>query len=181
MAGGGRYLDVAARAASYNVLLQVTTMLPAGGAVDTVLLTQFQVLLRFSTFLLNGFILRFIQAELLGVVNLRLTLLYNTVLFLSREALRKACLSQTTEERKWVHVFNLCWCSLPLGLLCSVALCALWLSPWIEQPLVSGDPLGVVTFALAAILELLVEPLWLLAQLKQYVTLKVCCVWGRPL
>ena len=30
-----------------------------------------QVLLRASSFVLNGFILRFIQAELLGVVNLR--------------------------------------------------------------------------------------------------------------
>lgn len=44
-------LDVAAKAASYNVLLQI--------------------LLRASTFILNGFILRFVQAELLGVVNLR--------------------------------------------------------------------------------------------------------------
>lgn len=44
-------LDVAAKAASYNALLQV--------------------LLRVSSFLMNGFILRFIQADLLGVVNLR--------------------------------------------------------------------------------------------------------------
>ena len=44
-------LDSAAKAASYNVLLQV--------------------LLRASSFLMNGFVLRFIQAELLGVVNLR--------------------------------------------------------------------------------------------------------------
>lgn len=45
------HLDSAARAASYNVLLQV--------------------LLRASSFVLNVFVLRFIQAELLGVVNLR--------------------------------------------------------------------------------------------------------------
>ena len=45
------HLDSAARAASYNVLLQVS--------------------LRASSFVLNGFVLRFIQAELLGVVNLR--------------------------------------------------------------------------------------------------------------
>ena len=44
-------LDVAAKAASYNVLLQV--------------------LLRVSSFVMNGLILRYIQAELLGVVNLR--------------------------------------------------------------------------------------------------------------
>lgn len=46
-----RNLDIAARSASYNVLLQMA--------------------LRASTFIMNGFILRFIQAELLGVVNLR--------------------------------------------------------------------------------------------------------------
>ena len=44
-------LDSAARAASYNVVLQV--------------------ILRASSFVLNAFVLRFIQAELLGVVNLR--------------------------------------------------------------------------------------------------------------
>ena len=49
-------LDVAAKAASYNVLLQV--------------------MLRASSFLMNGFILRFIQAELLGVVNLRYDFLF---------------------------------------------------------------------------------------------------------
>ena len=44
-------LNVAARAASYNVLLQMS--------------------LRASSFIMNGLILRYIQAELLGVVNLR--------------------------------------------------------------------------------------------------------------
>lgn len=44
-------LDVAARAASYNVLLQM--------------------MLRASSFVMNGVVLRYIQAELLGVVNLR--------------------------------------------------------------------------------------------------------------
>ena len=45
-------LDSAALSASYNVVLQV--------------------LMRSSSFVLNAFVLRFIQAELLGVVNLRL-------------------------------------------------------------------------------------------------------------
>ena len=44
-------LDSAALSASYNVVLQV--------------------LMRSSSFVLNAFVLRFIQAELLGVVNLR--------------------------------------------------------------------------------------------------------------
>ena len=39
----------------------------------------------------------------------RLTLLYNTVLFLSREPIRKACLSRLSGGRNWTHVFNLSW------------------------------------------------------------------------
>lgn len=51
-------LDSAALAASYNVVLQV--------------------LLRSSSFVLNAFVLRFIQAELLGVVNLRYQYFYGS-------------------------------------------------------------------------------------------------------
>ena len=36
-----------------------------------------------------------------------------------------------------------------------------------------GDPIGVVVFALAAIMELTAEPLWVMGQINQYVTLKV--------
>ena len=54
----------------------------------------------------------------------------------------------------------------------SVLLSFLWLSPFLEQPSVPGDPIGVVVFALAAIMELTAEPLWVMGQINQYVTLK---------
>eukprot|EP00731_Ephydatia_muelleri_P003795 Em0001g3795a len=140
MAGAVRgQLDVAAKAASYNMLLQV--------------------LLRVATFVMNGFVLRFIHADLLGVVNMRLTLLYSTVLFLSREALRKACLSRTTGQTKWRHVNNLMWCSPVLGLVTSCLVSALWLSPFLKQPNVPYDVIA--------------EPLWVLSQTHNYVKLKV--------
>ena len=101
-----------------------------------------QILLRVSTFILNGIVLRYVHAHLLGVVNLRygressqdtspphllpspplplptpspphpyrLTLLYNTVLFLSREALRKAGLTRSADRTEWSHTSNLMWC-----------------------------------------------------------------------
>ena len=48
----------------------------------------------------------------------RLTLLYDTVLFLSREALRKAGLSCTSSHTHWGHTSNLMWCwSVELSLL----------------------------------------------------------------
>lgn len=146
-------LDVAAKAASYNMLLQV--------------------LLRVATFVMNGIVLRFIHADLLGVVNMRLTLLYNTVLFLSREALRKACLSKTTSDTKWLHVNNLMWCSPLLGLVTSSLVSALWLSPFLKQPDVQYDVIGVALFSVSAITELLAEPLWVLSQTHNYVKLKV--------
>ena len=37
----------------------------------------------------------------------------------------------------------------------------------------SGDPVAVGVFSLAAVLELLAEPWWVLGQAQHYVTLKV--------
>jgi oligosaccharide translocation protein RFT1 len=103
----------------------------------------------------------------------RLTLLYDTVLFISREALRKAGLSQTTSHTEWNHTSNLMWCCIPAGIVSSVLLGTLWVSPLINQPNVAHDLLGVIVFGTSALVELIVEPAWVLAQLNHYVTLKV--------
>ncbi|XP_055725365.1 protein RFT1 homolog [Salvelinus fontinalis] len=147
-------LKNASTLASYNVLLQV----------------MFRVL----TFLLNAFTLRFVSKELIGVVNVRLTLLYSTLVFLSREAFRRACLSGGTDHN-WRQVINLLWLTMPLGVLWASLLVCVWL--WLlEVP----DPLtiphygpAVGLFALAALQELLAEPLWVLAQAHMFVRLKV--------
>ena len=53
------------------------------------------------------------------VLQVRLTLLYSTVLFLSREPFRKACLSAgpdtLADPAKWARVTNLIWLGVPLG------------------------------------------------------------------
>ncbi|KAJ8408147.1 hypothetical protein AAFF_G00263750 [Aldrovandia affinis] len=117
--------------ASYNVLLQV--------------------MFRILTFLMNAFTLRFVSKELIGVVNVRLTLLYSTLVFLSREAFRKACLSSGPEQN-WRQVINLLWLTVPLGVLWASVLGCVWL--WLLE-------------------ELLAEPLWVLAQAHMFVKLKV--------
>ena len=66
MVDTNRFFRGAGRAATYNVILQVT--------------------FRLLTFVVNAVILRFISRELLGIVNVRLTLIYSTILFLLREA-----------------------------------------------------------------------------------------------
>lgn len=70
----------------------------------------FQLMLRFLTFGLNAFVLRYISRDMLGVVNVRLTLLYSTTLFLATEAFDKACLSKL-EKQDWSRVINLMWCT----------------------------------------------------------------------
>ncbi|CAL8335567.1 unnamed protein product [Lota lota] len=149
-------LQNASTLASYNVLLQVT----------------FRVL----TFLMNAFTLRFVSKELIGVVNVRLMLLYSTLVFLSREAFRRACLSGSSgPAHNWRQTVNLLWLTLPLGVVWASILVCVWL--WLlEVPDPQDIPHyapAVWLFALAALQELLVEPLWVLAQAHMFVRLKV--------
>ncbi|XP_076870595.1 man(5)GlcNAc(2)-PP-dolichol translocation protein RFT1 [Brachyhypopomus gauderio] len=134
-----------------------------------------QVMFRALTFFLNAFTLRFVSKELIGVVNVRLMLLYSTLVFLSREAFRRACLSGDTVGRNWRQVINLLWLTLPLGCLWGVVLVCVWW--WVLQ---APDPQtvphyvpAVMIFCLAALTELLSEPLWVLAQAHMLVRLKV--------
>ena len=143
-----------ARSASYNVILQVS--------------------FRILTFLMNGLLLRYTTKEMLGIVNVRLMLLVQTVVFITREAFRKACLSKTT-NRNWRQVINLLWCVFPLGVLTALLLSHIWLN-YIEQPdkdKVSNYPFAVVAFASSACIELLSEQLWVIGQVFLFLKLKV--------
>jgi len=151
---GADILRKAAQSASYNMILQLT--------------------FRLLTFVLNAFTLHYVSRDMLGVVNVRLLLLYTTILFLAREAFRRACLSKSAED-KWPQVINLVWCSIPIGILFSGVLSVVWL--WmIEVPdphIVPHYHTGVLLFAISAIIELLSEPLYIVAQVLLYVKLKV--------
>ncbi|NWS63145.1 RFT1 protein, partial [Chunga burmeisteri] len=152
--------------ASQDVLSQ-TTRLASSSAL-------LQVLFRVVTFGLNAFTLRYLSRELIGVVNVRLTLLYSTVVFLAREAFRRACLSGST-KRNWTKTINLLWLTVPLGVFWSIFLGLVWLH-LLEVPDPSVVPhyqAGVVAFGLSAIIELLGEPFWVLAQAHLFVRLKV--------
>lgn len=142
------------RSASYNVILQVC----------------FRVL----TFAMNGVLLRYTSRDMLGVVNVRLMLLQQTIIFVSREAFRKACLSKSS-EKLWPQVINLLWCVFPIGLLISVVLGYLWIYH-LEIPddtLVPNYTLGVLVFAGTGTLELLSEQLWVVSQVFLYFRLKI--------
>nr|XP_035958452.1 protein RFT1 homolog isoform X2 [Halichoerus grypus] len=133
-----------------------------------------QVLFRLITFVLNAFILRFLSKEIVGIVNVRLTLLYSTTVFLAREAFRRACLSGGAQQ-DWGQTFNLLWLTVPLGVFWSLLLGWVWLQ-LLEVPdpnVVPHYGTGVVVFGLSAVVELLGEPFWVLAQAQMFVKLKV--------
>ena len=50
-----------------------------------------QIGLRIFSFIINAFILRFITKETLGIINVRLLLLYTTIQFTTREPFRRTC------------------------------------------------------------------------------------------
>ncbi|XP_018430391.1 PREDICTED: protein RFT1 homolog, partial [Nanorana parkeri] len=133
-----------------------------------------QVLFRLLTFALNAFTLRYVSKEIIGIVNVRLTLFYTTVVFLAREAFRRACLSHSTQQ-SWTHTIHLTWLAVPLGLGWSFILGWIWL-----RVLDAPDPeiiphygTGVLAFGISAVVELIAEPFWVLAQAYLFIRLKV--------
>lgn len=63
--------------------------------------------------------------------------------------------------------------SIPLGLVLSVVLSLVWLNELLPQPDVRWDTVGVAVYVISALIELPSEPLWVLAQVKGHVTVKV--------
>ena len=142
------------RSASYNVILQV--------------------MFRILTFMMNGILLRYTTKDMIGIVNVRLMLLNQTIVFVAREAFRKACLSKTADKR-WTQVINLLWCVFPLGVLLSSVLGYVWLYLLeIPDPVkIPNYPLAVIVFAACGSIELLSEQLWVVAQAFVFLRLKV--------
>src|SRR5205823_3774410 len=74
-----------------------------------------KLLFRFLHFFLNGLILRQIDGNIIGIANVRLQLLYTTILFLSREAFRRT-VPKLNDLRSIHHYINLTWLILPASL-----------------------------------------------------------------
>lgn len=130
--------------------------------------------MRILTFILNAYILRHVSKDVLGVINVRLLLLYTTVQFLSREGFRRACLSNTGTHN-WAAVLNLVWLCLPVSVVIGLVMGYVWLfllhAP--DPLLVKNYPTGVYAMVVCVIIELLAEPLYIIGQSFQYVKLKV--------
>ena len=83
------------------------------------------ILFKIVTFILNAFIIRRVSGDVLGIVNVRLLLLIDTIIFISREAFRKACLRKP-ENGDWRGTINILWISVILGIPLSLVLGYFW-------------------------------------------------------
>ncbi|XP_034254900.1 protein RFT1 homolog [Thrips palmi] len=134
----------------------------------------FQIGCRILTFLLNAFVLRHVSQAAVGVMNVRLLLLESTLIFLSREAFRRACLSKTSEHN-WPKVVNLVWFTVPLCQVFCLIFGYIWLNV-LSVPSTSITEhytIGVWSIAISCIIEMCCEPVYIMAEAFLFVRLKV--------
>ena len=130
----------------------------------------FAIVLRVITFVLNAFILRHISGEVLGVINVRLLLLVDTIIFISREAFRKACLKKPSNG-DWRGTINLVWLSVPIGIATSLIFGYIWIY-YFDQPspeFIDQYVQAVILVSLSAIVELSFEPFFVIGQIFMWV------------
>lgn len=154
---GSELLVGAAKAAGYNMFLQLS--------------------IRIMTFFLNAVVLRHISKEMLGIVNVRLTLLYSTTLFLSTEGFDQACLSKI-QNKNWTQVVNLMWCTFPVSILCCGIIGCVWIF-LLETPdpeVIPNYNLGVASFAISTIINTLARPHFIVGQAHLFVKLRALSV-----
>lgn len=116
----------------------------------------------------NGLIIRNINLNLIGIANIRLELFYTTILFFSRESLRRN-VPKLNNIHSIYHYINLIWLILPLGFIL-ISFC-LFLTLFIQT---NDDRTSIpyynqacFMYAFAAFIELLSEPFYLLATVKR--------------
>ena len=133
----------------------------------TLLNTMVAIFFRGITFILNAFILRKISGDVLGIVNVRLLLIFDTIIFISREAFRKSCLKKP-ENGDWRGTINVIWMCWPIGIFFSLVLGYIW-SFHLELPkdleLHDQYHLAVILMCLSAMVELSFESCFVISQI----------------
>ncbi|KAM7350524.1 man(5)GlcNAc(2)-PP-dolichol translocation protein RFT1 [Cochliomyia hominivorax] len=122
----------------------------------------FQVLCRLVTFGINAFIVRNVGREVLGIMNVRLLLLESTILFLSREAINRAALSATSQQREkcsWAQLINQQWLTVPICITIIIPCVYIWLN-WlsaVDSVYASQYNFACYAVALSCVIELCAE------------------------
>eukprot|EP00250_Pteridium_aquilinum_P005018 c15182_g1_i1 orf=1020-2603(+) len=127
-----------------------------------------QVASRVLSFSLNLLIARRLSQEDYGVFAIQFHLLITTILFLSREGFRRACMRtefqfKVAKSTKENQVMAVAWLTVPFGVILSGVSCALVL--WQKQVNSSRESAhAFMVLGLSCIVEVFSEPLYILAQ-----------------
>lgn len=133
-----------------------------------------QIFARALTFILRAISLKYLHSSaLLGIIHVRLALLYTTLQFLSREPFRRACLGEVAKsnQKSWYKIFNTVWLGLLISLLLFFPLAYVWQlnSPSLEDLEGTTDEdykMAVIITCISVIVEMLAEPCYIYAQAK---------------
>lgn len=141
----------------------------AKGASYLILL---QFLSRMLTFSLNQIVLRYISKETFGIASVNLELLSSTILFISREGFRSALIRSNKNQQS---ILNLAYIPTLFGLVTTMITCAYYLSTISEEQSIQFPyyRMAVMLYGAASFLELVVEPLFVLALNQLYFQLRV--------
>ncbi|KAL6639275.1 hypothetical protein ACP70R_023005 [Stipagrostis hirtigluma subsp. patula] len=149
----------------------------AGAAVMGVFKYNFaaQFLSRVLPFLYNVWFVRQLNSNDCAAYALQLPLFINSVLFLSREGFRRACLrsdSQSGDSLTDEETLRVAWMVIPFGILITSIGSLFVLS---VKKLKFSDPYAKATLIIgfACVLELMAEPLYILSQKKKYYIIRV--------
>ncbi|XP_074312475.1 uncharacterized protein LOC141647974 [Silene latifolia] len=128
-----------------------------------------QFLSRGIPFIFNSWIVRHLTEADYAIYAVQFHLFVTCVLFLSREGFRRACMraefkcENDTNGENAAKLMKVAWLSLPLGMVITVIACTtiFW---WQELSFSSSYGQAILINGFACLLELLAEPLYILAQ-----------------
>lgn len=126
-----------------------------------------QVVSKLITFQFNTAVARLIDPSIYGVSNMQIQLLLNIILPISREGFRRAALrgNHDASGKEKQEIFSFSYWSIPLGLVSSVSLGALFLSfSSDEENSMANYRETIMCVIFASFLQILVEPLFIQTQ-----------------
>ncbi|RCH94483.1 Oligosaccharide translocation protein rft1, partial [Rhizopus stolonifer] len=135
-------------------------------------LIMLQFISRMLTFSLNQIVIRFTSKATFGIASVNLELLSSTILFISREGFRSVLIRKSKNQQS---ILNLAYIPSFFGLITTIAACLYYLSTISleEQAQFPYYKTAVLLYGAASFLELLVEPLFILALNNLYFQLRV--------
>jgi len=131
---------------------------------ENILNLNCKLIFRLINLIFNGLIIRNINLNIIGIANIRLELFYTTILFISRESLRRN-IPKINNIYSIYHYINLIWLIIPFGFIfiSFSFLLILFIQSNNIDKLIPYYNQACFMYGLAAIIELLSEPLYLLA------------------